>query len=67
MGNNKHDWIEIERLCIDIISLEKRGSLVVSALACSARGHGFDPRGRRGNILVSKHAFFSLICRDDTK
>ena len=28
---------------------------------------GFDPRGRRGNILVPKHAFLSVICRDDTK
>ena len=28
---------------------------------------GFDPRGRRGNILVSEHVFLSDICRDDTK
>ena len=27
----------------------------------------FDPRGRRGNILVSEHAFLSVICRDGTK
>ena len=27
---------------------KKRGSLVVSALAFNARGHGFDPRDRRG-------------------
>ena len=45
----------------------KRGSLVVSALAFSARGHGFDPRGRRGKISESEHAFLSVICRDDTK
>ena len=43
------------------------GSLVVSALAFTARGHGFDPHGRRGKILVSEHAFLSVICRDDTK
>ena len=42
----------------------KRGSLVVSALAFSARCHGFDPCGRRGNISVSEHAFLSVICRD---
>ena len=41
--------------------------LVVSALAFSARGHGFDPRGRRRKISVSEHAFLSVICRDDTK
>ena len=45
----------------------KRGSLVVSALAFSARGHGFDPHSRLGKILVSEHAFLSVICRDDTK
>ena len=45
----------------------KRGSLVVSAVAFSARGQGFDPRGRRGKILVSEHAFLSVICRDDTE
>ena len=50
-----------------ILSWWKRGSLVVSALAISARGHGFDPRGRRGKISVSEHAFLSVICRDDTK
>ena len=33
----------------------KRGSLVVSALAFNAGCHGFDPRSRRGNILVSEH------------
>ena len=43
------------------------GSLVVSALAFSARCHGFDPRGRRGKISVSEHAFLSVICNDDTK
>ena len=42
---------------------EKRGSLVISTLAFSARGHGFDPRGRQGKIS----AFRSVICRDDTK
>ena len=36
-------------------------------MAFSARGHGFDPRDRRGKISVSKHAFLSVICRDDTK
>ena len=41
----------------------KRGSLVVSALAFSARGHGFDPRGRPGKKLVSDNAFL----KDDTK
>ena len=45
----------------------KCGNLVVRALAFGARGHGFDPRGRRGNISVSEHAFLSVICRDDTK
>ena len=45
----------------------KRGSLVVSALAFSARGHWFDPSGRRGNISVSEHVFLSVICRDDAK
>ena len=47
---------------------EKDGSLVVSAH--TGRSYyivGFDPRDRRGNILVSQHAFFSVICRDDTK
>ena len=43
----------------------KRGSLVVSALTFSARGHGFDPRSRRGKFSVSEHAFLSVICRDD--
>ena len=45
---------------------EKDGSLVISAhtgLRCS--NVGFDPRGRRGNILVSEHAFLSVICMDD--
>ena len=41
-----------------------RGSSVVSALASGARGPGFDPSGREGNISVSEHAF---LCRDDTK
>ena len=36
-------------------SIGKHGSLVVSTLAFSARGHGFDPRGRRGTISVSEH------------
>ena len=45
----------------------KRGGLVISSLAFSTRGHGFDPRGRLGKISVSEHAFFSVICRDDTK
>ena len=48
-------------------SLVSSGSLVVSALAFSARGHGFDPRRRRGKISVSEHAFLSVTCRDDTK
>ena len=38
---------------------------MVSALAFSARGHGFDPRGRR-KISVSEHAFLSVIYRYDT-
>ena len=42
---------------------EKHGSLVISTLAFSASGHGFDPRGRQGKIS----AFRSVICRDDTK
>ena len=50
---------------LKILSQGKRGSLVISALALSARGHGFDPHGRRGKILVSEHAFLSVICRDD--
>ena len=41
-------------------------SLVVSALAFSARSHGFDPCDRRDKISVSEYAFFSGICRDDT-
>ena len=41
----------------------KRGSLAVSALAFSAGGHGFDPHGRPGKILVSEHAFLSVISR----
>ena len=49
------------------IGHSERGSLVVSALAFSARGYGFDPHGRLGKILVSEHAFLSVICRDDTK
>ena len=43
----------------------KRGSLVVSALAFSARCHRFDLRRRRGKISVSEYAFLSVICRDD--
>ena len=39
----------------------KRSSPVVSELAFSARGHGFDPRGRRGKISVSEHAFVSVF------
>ena len=47
---------------------EKHGSLVVSAhTGIRCQNVGFDPRGRRGNILVSEHAFLSVICRDDTK
>ena len=45
----------------------KRGSLLVSALAISARGHGFDPRNRREQISATENAFLSVICRDDTK
>ena len=44
----------------------KRGSLVVSALAFSARGRGFDPRSRREKMSVSEHVFL-IICRDDTR
>ena len=40
---------------------------MVSALAFSARGHGFDPCGRRGKTALSEHAFCSIIWRDDTK
>ena len=40
----------------------KRGSLVVSALAFNARGHGFDPCNRQGKISVSEHAFLSVKC-----
>ena len=50
---------------IAMISLRKCGSLVASALAF--RSHGFDPRGRRGKISVSEHAFLNVICRDDTE
>ena len=39
---------------------------MVSALAFSARGHGFDPRSRQENISATEHAFLSVICRDDT-
>ena len=46
-------------------TLGKRGSLVVSALASEASGPRFNPRGRRGKISVSEHAFLSVICRDD--
>ena len=45
----------------------KRGSLEVSTLAFSARGHGFDPHGRPGKMLVSKNAFLSVFYRDDNK
>ena len=45
----------------------KRGGLVVCALAFSARGHGFDPCSRRGNISESEHVFLSVIYRDDTR
>ena len=57
-------YITILILIISALSrLGKRGSLVVSALAFSARGgHGFDPRGRRERISVSEHAFLSVIC-----
>ena len=41
-------------------------SLEVRTLAFSAGVHGFDPRIMRGKISVSKHAFLSVICRDDT-
>ena len=44
-----------------------RGSLLVSALAFSARGHEFNPRSRRGKISVSEHALLGVVCRDDTK
>ena len=40
---------------------------MVSALAFSARGHGFDPHSRRVNVSVSEHVFLSVICRDDTR
>ena len=30
---------------------------MVSTLAFSARGHGFDPCDRRGKLWVSEHAF----------
>ena len=42
-------------------------NLLVSALAFSARGHGFDPRSRREKISVADNAFLSVICRDDTR
>ena len=45
----------------------KRGSLEVSALALSARGHEFDPRSRRENISKPERALVSVICRDDTR
>ena len=45
----------------------KLGSLVVSALAFSARGHGFDPRSRREMKSVTEHAFLSAMCRDDIR
>ena len=34
---------------------------MVSALAFTATGHGFDPRNRRKNILVTEHAFLSSL------
>ena len=42
-------------------------NLVVSALAFSARGHGFDPRSRREKLSVTDNAFLRVICRDDTR
>ena len=40
---------------------------LVSALASGARGLRFDPHSRQGEVLVSEHAFLSVICRDDIK
>ena len=40
---------------------------MVSALAFSAGGHGFDPCSRRENMSATEHAFLSVICRDDAK
>ena len=40
---------------------------MVSALAFSAKGHGFDPHSRQEKILVTDNAFLSVICRDDTR
>ena len=38
----------------------KRGSLAVSALIFSARGHGFDARGRRGPNMLSLVSFAGM-------
>ena len=56
-------WIQRKvNVNIETLVQIKCGSLAISALAFSARGHGFDPRGRRKNILVSEYAFLSVIC-----
>ena len=56
-----------ERALSECKSSLEHGSLLVRALAFRARGHGFDPHGRRGKISVSILAFLRVICRDDTK
>ena len=43
------------------------GSSVNSTLASGARGPGFNPRDRRGKLLVPEHAFPIVICSDDIK
>ena len=42
-------------------------NLVVSTLAFSARGHGFDPRSSREKNSVTDNALLIVICRDDTR
>ena len=54
-------------ICKIVSTMWKHGSLVVSALAFSARGHGFNPCGRPEKNSVSEHAFLSVIYRDDTQ
>ena len=49
-------WKIVFHLKVD----RKHDILMVSALAFSARDHGFDPRSRREKNSVSKHAFLSV-------
>ena len=51
----------------DQVSKEREHGSPVVSLTSGARGPGFDPCSWQGKILVSVHAFFSVIYRDDTK